>query len=63
MRKPGIPDTAGIDAQARRVLDPLKENVEILTGRRGVKIAPLPANPTNAQIATKLNELLTLLQG
>lgn len=62
MKKPAIPDTQGVDAQLRKLLDPIKENLEVITARRGVPITLLPANPTSAQIATKVNQLLTLLQ-
>jgi hypothetical protein len=63
MKKPAIPDTQGLDAGVRKILDPVKENIEILTARRGIAITPLPTSPTNAQIATKINAILTLLQG
>jgi microcystin-dependent protein len=62
MKKPAIPDTQGMDAQLRKVLDPIKENIEILTARRGTPISQLTANPSVADIATKLNALLALLQ-
>ena len=62
MKKPAIPDLQGLDNQLRNVLGPVKENIEIVTGRRGTPIARLPASPTNAEIATKINEILTLLQ-
>lgn len=63
MKKPAIPATDGVDPQLRKLLDPIKENIEVVTGRRGKRITPLPDVPTSAQIATKVNELLTLLQG
>lgn len=62
MKKPAIPDLQGIDYQLRNVLGPMKENIEILTGRRGTPIAQLSTSPTNAELAAKVNELLTLLQ-
>lgn len=41
-KKPAIPDTIGVeDNAASAVLDALTENVEILTARRGSKIAAL----------------------
>ena len=61
--KPAIPSTQGLPSAVRAVVDPLKVNLEIIEGRRGTPIAMLPANPTAAQLASKINEILTLLQG
>ena len=41
----------------------IKENLEILTGRRGKKITLLAANASLTDTVAKLNEVLTLLQG
>lgn len=58
-----IPSTAGIDQATRRVLDPLKENVEQLRGRRGAKIEALSTTATNAEIIAKINAIIDRLQG
>jgi len=58
-----IPSTSGIDPIIRRVLDPLKENIEIIKGQRGIKFAPLPENATNAEIIAKVNAVIARLQG
>lgn len=58
-----IPSTAGIDPQIRRVLDAMKENIEVTKGRRSTKLAPLVSTATNAEIIGKINEIITRLQG
>lgn len=58
-----IPSTAGIDQATRRVLDPLKENVEQLRGRRGAKIEALSDTATTAEIIAKINAIIDRLQG
>lgn len=57
MRKPGLPDP-----RSPEFLNAVKENVEIITGRRGGKIAPLPTSATLPDVITKLNELIDRLQ-
>ena len=57
-----IPSTQGIDPVVRRVLDPIKENIEVLKGRRGDKIQPLQPAATLADVINKLNELIAKLQ-
>lgn len=49
----------------RRTFDEsVKERLEVIEGLRGGKIAPLdPETATTAQCATKINEILALLQG
>lgn len=58
-----IPSTTGIDPAIRKVLDPLKENVELIKGRRGTKIEPLASTATTAEIIAKINEIIARLQG
>lgn len=59
MKKPSIPTPA---ATTDKAVAALKENIEVITGKRGTPIAPLSAAATQAQIIAKVNELLTLLQ-
>lgn len=40
----------------------LKENLEIMTGRRGDKIKPLAETATTAEITAKINEIIERLQ-
>lgn len=60
---PQIPSTAGIEPGLRRILDPMKENIEVLKGRRGTRIEPLADGATSAEIITKINEIIERLQG
>ena len=54
--KPSIP------APQDRFQRMVKENLEIITGRRDSKIKLLDTTATQAQIIEKINELLKLLQ-
>lgn len=63
MKKPSIPRAPLPGDERVRFDAALKETVEIITGRRGERIEPLPATgATNDQIAAKINEILTRLQ-
>jgi hypothetical protein len=57
-----IPSTSGIDPLIRRVLDPIKENMETLKGRRGTKIQALPATASTTEIIDKINSIIAKLQ-
>ena len=57
-----IPDFVGLPVAVARVLEPIKINVEIITGRRGTKIAPLGPTSTTNDVINKLNEVLAMLQ-
>ena len=59
MKKPSIPTPA---QGADKAIAALKENVEVITGRRGTPVVPLNTSATNAQVIAKINELLALLQ-
>lgn len=65
MKKPAIPRRiTGITREVAYYMAAVRENVEIITGRRGTKIAKFPvgSSPTQAELAAKINELLDLLQ-
>lgn len=57
-----IPSTAGIDPAPKRVLDAMKENIELIKGRRGTPISPLATTATTAETIAKVNEIIALLQ-
>lgn len=62
-KKPAIPDVPPMrDAALRKVLSALKENTEVVTGRRGEKIAVLASDATLADTVDKINEVLARLQ-
>lgn len=44
------------------VLEPITNNVDIITGRKVGKLAKVSANPTNAELAAALNALIDRLQ-
>jgi hypothetical protein len=64
MRKPAIPGTGTLPTDLARVIEPIKANVELITGARpgAVSIDPLPATATTAQIITQLNLLLSRIE-
>lgn len=63
-RKPAIKRVPPDGNKERRDFDEAtKETIEILTGRRGQKIAALSSGASSAEIAAKVNEILALLQG
>lgn len=57
-----IPSTQGIDHGIKRILDPIKEMIEVIKGIRGEKIKPLPATATLADVIGKINEVVEKLQ-
>jgi hypothetical protein len=59
-----IPSTQGIDAPTRKVIEPLIEVVETITGRRPkvAKVAALPKNATLSEVIAKVNEIADRLQ-
>ncbi len=61
-KSPSIPAISGIDPSVAKVLAPLKETVENITGRRQGKLAKLAAAATAAEIAVKVNEIIDRLQ-
>ena len=62
MRKPAIPAITLIqDKSIATILNPMKENIEILTGIREGLIQPLPAGATLTQAVDKINEIITRL--
>lgn len=58
---PAVPRSAvGTD---RAIFDSaIKENLEIVLGQRVDTISPLASTATNAQIITKINEIISRLQ-
>jgi len=59
-----IPSTQGIDVPTKKVLDPMIEVLETITGRRPkvVKLTALPENATLAEVIAKVNEIADRLQ-
>lgn len=62
-KKPSIPALLEVeDDAARAALDALRENIEIITGRRGTLITKLGATATTSAIIQKINEIIDRLQ-
>jgi hypothetical protein len=40
----------------------IKENLEVLFGQRGGRIAPLPETASTAELISKINEIIARLQ-
>jgi hypothetical protein len=63
MKKPAIAPVPRSDSLAQVRFDKtVKETLEVLTGARGGKIAPLPADAGLAAIVAKINEILDVMQ-
>lgn len=62
MKKPSIPALQGIKDQALlKVLTPVKENIELMTGVRGGVIEELPENASLSSTISKINEIISRL--
>lgn len=59
--KPAIPPTTDLPYALLKILDPMKENIETITGRRGGKIQTLPADATLEQTVERLNLVISRL--
>lgn len=61
MKKPAIPPTSSLPLDIARVVEPMKQNVEIMTGARpgSTALSPLPTTATLAQVITQLNLILS----
>lgn len=61
MRKPSIPSTSNLPPEVARVLEPLKANVELITGSRpgSVSLPSLATDATLADVITKVNQILS----
>lgn len=64
MSRRSIPRVPPVQDPERRGFDEaVKERLEVISGLRGVKVAQLdPETATTAQCASKINEILALLQ-
>jgi len=64
MKKPSIPATSSLPPELGRIIEPLKANIEMITGSRpgSVALSPLPAAATLPQVVTQLNLILSRIQ-
>lgn len=62
MRKTSnIPDTSALPTAVKRVVDPIKEQLEVITGRRVTALTTLPTisvSATLAEVVTAYNMLV-----
>lgn len=61
MRKPAIPVTSSLPLDIAQVVEPLKQNVELITGARpgSTALSPLASTATLADVITQVNLILS----
>jgi hypothetical protein len=61
MKKPAIPSTSSLPPEVARVVEPLKANVELITGSRpgSTSLTSLATDATLADVITKVNQILS----
>jgi hypothetical protein len=61
MKKPAIPVTSSLPLDLAQIVEPLKQNVELITGVRpgSVALSALPTTATLADVITQLNKILS----
>lgn len=62
MRKPAIPQVPRPEQPRTGFDQSVKETLEIITGRRGGPVQPLPADASLADVINKVNEIVARLQ-
>ena len=61
VRKPSIPAASMLSPELIRVLEPIKQNVEMLTGVRGGELTQLEATASTAEIIQAINAIIARL--
>lgn len=61
VKKPALPDTPRPGQDRFQFDSRVKETLEVLTGVRAGKVSQLESGATNAEIISKLNELISRL--
>lgn len=64
MIKPSIPGTSSLQREVAMFIEPIKANIELITGARpgAVSLAPLPSTATLADVITQLNKILSRIE-
>lgn len=64
MMKPSIPGTGSLQREIAMFIEPIKTNVELITGARpgAVSLDPLPTTATLADVITQLNKILSRIE-
>lgn len=61
MKKPSIPSLSYLPQDVARVLQPIKESMEIMTGARGGELSVLEDTASTEEIITAINAIITRL--
>ena len=63
MKKPAIPSTHTLPADLARIIEPIKQNVELMNGVRSGSpvLAALPADASLADVINTVNVLISRL--
>jgi hypothetical protein len=61
IRKPAIPTVASMPNDLSRILSPLKENIDMITGVKTGAIAQLQQTATLTDVINKINEIVVRL--
>lgn len=61
MKTPYIPSPTSLPQEYARVLNPMKQVLDHLTGTRSGEIIALPSTATTADIIAKVNEIVARL--
>jgi hypothetical protein len=61
MKKPAIPPTSTLPLEIARVIEPIKANVEIMSGARpgSTALTALPSAASLSDVITQLNAILS----
>lgn len=61
MKKPAIPPTSSLDLDLARIVEPMKQNIEMITGARpgSVPLSPLASTATLSDVIVQLNKILS----
>ena len=61
MKKPAIPATGGLPRELSQILEPLKTNVELITGARpgSTSLNALGSDAALSDVITKVNQILS----
>lgn len=61
MKKPGIPAVNVADQRVASLLQPMKQNIEQITGVRGGPLTQLPSDASLAEVISKINAIIVRL--
>lgn len=64
MIKPSIPGTGSLPRELAIFIEPIKQNIELVTGARpgAVTIDPLPPTATLSDVIIQLNKILSRIE-